>query len=174
MRRRWNDPNCFIAILCAVVALVIGSRADVALGAPSGAAPATQPAAHRPGDENPPGIFDKLEQITDADAWSAGTLVNANIHPNPHARVELGYRESDYPRLGSWTGPETEAAFPFDELIASFNVTTPGATGVTLDVRVEQDGVWSPWMYLQSWGKTLVPPDRSTHWDGGRVRVDTM
>jgi hypothetical protein len=152
----------------------IGPRSDSVRAATVAPAPATQPAVRAFRSENPPDVVDKLEQVVSADDWSAGTLANANVCPDPHARVELGYRESDYPKLGTWTGPEVEAVFPFDELIASFNVTTPGSTGVTLDVRIEQDGAWSPWVYLQSWGKTLTPPDRPTHWDGGRVRVDTM
>ena len=140
--------------------------------------PATQPASpqkqHLSRSENPPGIVDRLEQVIGADSWSAGMLVNANVHPDSPGRVELGYRESGYPRVGSWTSAEAATDYPFDELIASFNVSTPGLTGVTLEIRVEQDGVWSPWLYLQSWGRTLTPPDRTTKWDGGRVDVDTL
>lgn len=172
MQSRRAFPNRRIGILCAVFAL--GIAAPVPTGAADAGAPATHPTTRPVANENPAGILDKLEQVISADDWSAGTLADANVLPDPHACVELGYRKSDYPRLGSWTGPEVEAAFPFDELIASFNVTTPGATGVTLDVRVEQDGIWSPWVYLQSWGKTLTPVDRPSHWDGGRVRVDTV
>jgi len=131
-------------------------------------------ASHPWRSENPAGIVDRLEQVTDADAWSAGTLVNANVFPDSPARVELGYRESDFPRSGSWTGPIKDAAFPFDELIASFNVTTPTATGAVLEMRVLQNGVWSPWVYMQCWGKTLASPGRVTQWDGGRVKVDTL
>jgi hypothetical protein len=136
--------------------------------------PAGAPSHGLARSENPPGVVDRLEQVTDADGWSAGTMVNANVHPDSPVRVELGFRESEYPRIGSWTSPETAAAFPFDELIASFNVSVPGSTGVTFDIRVRQDGVWSPWVYLNSWGKTLTPPDRITQWDGGRVQVDTI
>lgn len=125
-------------------------------------------------DENPPGAIDKLVQTDSADAWSQGTLTNANVQPNDRPRIELGYRESDFPRIGSWIGPEVEAEFPFTELIASFNPTTPPNTGLTLDLRVKQDGIWSPWVYLQSWGKTLTPPDRITRWDGGKTDIDTL
>lgn len=141
---------------------------------PATTEPATAPAAQAASDENPPGITDKLVQITDADGWSDGTLTNANVVPDQPARVELGYRESDFPRIGTWQGAPVDGEFPFTELIASFNVTTPLETGVTLDVRVEQNGVWSPWVFMQSWGKTLTPPDRLTKWDAGRVRIDTL
>jgi hypothetical protein len=165
-----------IPFLCAASALILS-----AVNASSGIAVAgvtTQPASAKSEsslrDENSPDVVDRLEQVIDVDAWSAGTLLNANVHPGAPAHVELGYRESDYPRVGSWTGPKTASAFAFNELIASFNVIAPGSSGVTLDVRVEQDDVWSPWMFLQSWGKTLTPPDRITHWDGGRVDIDTL
>jgi len=136
--------------------------------------PTSDSASHLFRSENPVGIVDRLDQVTDADAWSAGTLVNANVFPDSPARVELGYRESDFPRSGSWTGPIKDAAFPFDELIASFNVTTPTATGAVLEMRVLQAGVWSPWVYMQCWGKTLASPGRVTQWDGGRLKVDTL
>lgn len=158
----------FVLLIGAIFALVPAHSSARIVPRAGGAT--TQPARN----ENPPDVVDRLEQVIDADAWSAGTLLNANVQPDSPARVELGYRESDYPRLGTWTGPETSTAFPFNELIASFNVSTPGSTGVTLDVRVEQDGVWSPWVYMQSWGKTLIPPDRVSQWDGGRMRVDTL
>ncbi|HEX5242514.1 MAG TPA: C39 family peptidase [Tepidisphaeraceae bacterium] len=136
--------------------------------------PASDSSSHPWRSENPPGIVDRLEQVTDVDAWSAGALVNANVFPDNPARVELGYRESDYPRSGSWTGPIKETAYPFDELIASFNVTTPAQGGAVLEIRVLQAGVWSPWVYMQCWGKTLASPGRVTQWDGGRVKVDTL
>jgi hypothetical protein len=133
-------------------------------------APSTRPSR----DENPPGIVDKLVQVDNADAWSEGTLSNANVQPNDPPRIELGFRESDFPRMGSWTGPQVESDFPFTELIASFNPTTPSECGITLDVRVEQEGVWSPWLYLQSWGKILTPLDRTTRWDAGHISIDTL
>lgn len=159
--------------LILMLAFVVLLGTDGVMPALAGdAAPAGK--QHYSRGENPPGVVDRLEQVTDADAWSAGTSVNANVQPDSPARVELGYRESGYPRIGSWTGVETETDFPFDELIASFNVATPGATGITLEIRVKQEGAWSPWLYLQSWGKTLTPPDRTTRWDAGRVDIDTI
>ena len=136
--------------------------------------PMTAPSTRPSRDENPPDIVDKLVQVDNADAWSEGTLANANVHADEPARIELGFRESDFPRSGTWTGPQVETEFQFTDFIASFNATTPPDSGVTLDVRVEQDGVWSPWVYLQSWGKTLTPPDRTTHWDNGHVSIDTL
>src|SRR5437016_8302029 len=70
--------------------------------------PTTRTASTRSSrQKNPPGAIDKLVQIDTADKWSDGTLANANVHPDYPPRIELGYRESDFPRAGSWTGPET-------------------------------------------------------------------
>jgi hypothetical protein len=48
---------------------------------------------------------------------------------------------------------EERAEFPFTRLIASFNVATPLETGVMLEMRVKHGEDWSPWVYMQSWGK---------------------
>jgi hypothetical protein len=164
-----------LLFVAANILISAAANAEAVTNAPAATTlPANSEKPHSSHNENPPGVVDRLEQVVDLDAWSAGTLLNANVHPDAPPRVELGYRESDYPRVGSWTGPEITSVYAFNELIASFNVATPGSTGVTLDIRVEQAGVWSPWVYMQSWGKTLTPPDRVTHWDGGRVDVDTL
>lgn len=169
----------WVLVMGAVIASsVLAVRADddgsreATLSPPS--RPATAPSTRPVRDENPPGIVDKLVQIDDADAWSDGTLENANVHPDEPARIELGYRSAEFPRVGSWTGSPVETDFPFTELIASFNPTTPPNTGIVLEMRVEQNGGWSPWAFLQSWGRTLTPPERTTKWDGGRVSIDTL
>lgn len=178
--KRRMSSRAFYTILAAIFLLLPArtNRADEpshpASGASAAISPASAPATRPSRDENPPGIVDKLVQVGNADAWSEGTLTNANVQPNDPPRIELGFRESDFPRMGSWTGPQVETDFPFTELIASFNPTTPADCGITLDMRVEQDGIWSPWLYLQSWGKTLTPVDRVTRWDAGHVSIDTL
>lgn len=170
-----TTQSSLISLLVSIGLMVFTNTARAETPSPIATTqPTSDSAPHSFRSENPPGIVDRLEQVTDADAWSAGTLANANVFPDSPARVELGYRESDFPRSGSWTGPIKDAAFPFDELIASFNVTTPTATGAVLEMRVLQNGIWSPWAYMQCWGKTLASPGRVTQWDGGRVKVDTL
>lgn len=141
-------------------------------------APATQsttrPAPHRAAKRNPPNVIDKLVQFQSADDFSDGSLHNALIKPDAPAHIELGYKQNQYPRTGTWTSDETAAAFGFTNLIASFNVQTPGRTGVVLELRVEQDGTWSPWVYMQSWGSALLPLDHPLKWEDGAVDVDEM
>lgn len=170
-----NVQRPLLFLLTSIAPLILAASARAETPSPVATTqPTSDSVSHPFRSENPVGIVDRLDQVTDADAWSAGTLVNANVFPDSPARVELGYRESDFPRSGSWTGPIKDAAFPFDELIASFNVTTPTLTGAVLEIRVLQNGVWSPWVYMQCWGKTLASPGRVTQWDGGRVKVDTL
>lgn len=124
--------------------------------------------------KNPPNVVDILEHTESADTWSAGTLVNANIHPDAPARVSLGFRERGYPREGTWTGPEVRTKCDFTDLIASFNPHTPPDTGAELEIRVQQNGTWSPWLFMQSWGRVVFPPERSIRFDGGAVDIDEL
>jgi hypothetical protein len=145
---------------------------------PTATQPASRPAATRPStrpNRNPPDAVDALDHVDTADAWSAGTLQNANVLPDYPPRVAMGYKEGDYPRIGTWTGPETRAKFAFTSLVATFNQHTPPKTGATLEVRVRHGGdAWSPWLYLQSWGTTVVPPQRTTSFERGAVDIDEL
>lgn len=68
-------------------------------------------------------------------------------------------------------------AHPFRDLLASWNVDAPEATGFVVELRVDAtgEGDWSAWMHVGDWGASaLVPPlgARTTSCDGGRVDVD--
>jgi hypothetical protein len=121
-----------------------------------------------------PNVVDQMVMTDTAGTWSEGTLRNANVLPDYPPRVAMGYLEKDFPKEGTWLGPEVKAEMPFTEMIASFNVSTPGKSGVVLDIRVKVDGEWSPWLYFQSWGKTLTPPTRPVKFDAGKMDVDTL
>ena len=52
---------------------------------------------------------------------------------------------------------------------------TPGDdTGVTLEIRVKQGETWSPWLFMQSWGRVVFPPTRTIKFDGGAVDIDEI
>jgi hypothetical protein len=134
----------------------------------------TRPAPRRAAARNPKNIVDKLVHVDSPDGWSDGTLRNVTIEPDAPARITLGYRERGFPRTGTWMSDEERAEFPFTRLIASFNVSTPAETGVMLEMRVKHGEDWSPWVYMQSWGKVVQPIDRELKWDGGKLETDEL
>ena len=137
---------------------------------------ATQPTTRdaRAWRKNPPNVVDVLEHVETAAGWSEGTMTNVAVVADEPARIALAYRERLYPREGVWTGPEVETEMPFTELIASFNPHVPNDTGVTLEIRVKQGETWSPWLFMQSWGRVIFPPARTIKFDGGAVDIDQI
>jgi hypothetical protein len=125
--------------------------------------------------KNPPNVVDILEPVDSPDGFSAGTMTNVAVVADDVApRIQLGYREKNFPREGIWTGPEVETDIEFRDLIASFNAYAPDDTGVTLEIRVKQGETWSPWLFMQSWGRVVFPPNRTIKFDGGLVDIDTI
>jgi Peptidase_C39 like family len=172
-------PNFFLVVFVLLsVGVAIHANADDAVGVNDNAStqPTTKPTTHPWSHAilNPKDVIDRLVLTNSASDWSDGTMTNAVVKPETPAHLELGYKTSSFPRIGTWTGPEVESDFDFTQLIASFNPMCPPNTGITMDVRVEQAGTWSPWIYLQSWGKYLTPPDRAIKWDAGHADVDTL
>ncbi len=152
-------------------------RFFLALGLLSGFAVAqtTSPTtAATPYVDKHPNVVDLTDMIDSTETWSDGTLHNANVFRDDPPRVVMGYFEKKFPKVGTWVGPEVKTEMPFTEMIASFNVNTPGKTGAVLDIRVKVDGEWSPWLYFQSWGKTLTPPTRPVEFSAGKMDIDTL
>ncbi len=95
------------------------------------------------------------------------------------ARIVLSdQRLKSFPRSGTWTSDIIETAFPFTELIPSWNATVPRDTGVFFQVKTRNaaDGQWSPWLYIGQWGRTPAtdPMDRVVRFDRGMVNVDNL
>ncbi len=102
-----------------------------------------------------------------------------------HSRVEAHAEapaDSSPPILRP--GPDAPAActteiargeHPFRDLLVSWNVDAPAGTGFVVELRVEADGAWSPWMHLGDWGEREFAPglaERVTTCTGGRIDVD--
>ena len=167
------------AALLLVPSLVAGEELfGVGPGASDQAA--TRPATTRESVEerarrrNPPDVVDILQHVDTADGWSAGTMTNVAVIADDPPRIQLGFRERQFPRDGTWTGPEVRTDCDFTNLIASFNPHAPDDTGVTLEVRVRQGETWSPWLFMQSWGRVVFPPARTIRFDGGQVDIDEI
>jgi hypothetical protein len=80
--------------------------------------------------------------------------------------------------VGEATGPAVPTAFDFDELIPSWNATTPTGTWVEILVRAELDGIWTQWYNLGIWasGSDTIQRHsvRDQRDDYARVAVDTL
>jgi hypothetical protein len=124
---------------------------------------------------NPAGMADRVDFVESAGAWSLGKMERVAVAGD---RVVLRDSRGQFPREGTWTGPQVQTAFAFTELLPSYNPSCPSETGVRLDVRVRdaKAGRWSSWLYLGSWGKTIGKEKRVTRDDslGGAVHIDYL
>ena len=56
---------------------------------------------------------------------------------------------------GTWTSPVYSLRFPFNELVSSWNATTPIGTWVQSEVRPQlEDGYWGKWYVLGRWSSS--------------------
>jgi len=102
----------------------------------------------------------------ETDPYPAGTYYGGNFYTGGAYWV------------GEATGPAVPAAFDFDELIASWNATTPTGTWVEVLVRAELDGRWTKWYNLGIWASGSETIQRHSVRlqgdDDGYVGVDTL
>ena len=125
---------------------------------------------------NPPGMSDRLDFIDTAGAWGRGTCERVVVRAAHPASVVLDDSAGTFPRTGRWLSAETRTAFPFTELLPSWNVSAPPETGLRLEMRVRsaRGQRWSPWLYLGSWGRTQPSAPRVTSCRQGAVNVDYL
>jgi peptidase C39-like protein len=62
----------------------------------------------------------------------------------------FGYGDINY-QSGSWTSPWTTVSFAFDELVASWNATTPATTWIRVEMQARGSGRETKWYTMQIW-----------------------
>jgi hypothetical protein len=62
----------------------------------------------------------------------------------------FGYGDINY-QSGSWTSPWTAVPFAFDELVASWNATTPATTWIRVEMQARGSGRETRWYTMQIW-----------------------
>ena len=103
------------AALLLVPSLVLGEEL-FGVGPAASDQAATRPATTRESVEerarrrNPPDVVDILEHVETADRWSAGTMTNIAVIADDPSRIQLGFRERQFPREGTWTGRSWNSA----------------------------------------------------------------
>jgi hypothetical protein len=103
--------------------------------------------------------------------FACGVTERETMPPSPrHATIVLERPAADAePAAAPWISESQIAPFPFDELLASWNVA---GGPFAVDVRVGAGAIDSPWLRLAEHGSPANPTSSVTDFDGGRVDVD--
>lgn len=83
---------------------------------------------------------------------------------------------ADPPLQAVYVSRAIDTAFPFNDLVPSWNVQVPEGTGFRAEVRVgnKADGSWTPFYYFGVWGIAPRPENRLVESGSGAVEVDTL
>lgn len=75
---------------------------------------------------------------------------------------------------GEYMSPAIAAEFPFNDLLASWNVDVPERSGFYVEIRVGRRAgdFWTPFYYLGGWGDFTAPAKKILNDDHGRIVVD--
>lgn len=89
----------------------------------------------------------------------------------------FGYGDIAY-QSGSWTSPWTAVPFDFDELVASWNATTPATTWIRVEVQAQGSGRETRWYTLQVWASSDTDIHRTSvsgqGTSDGFIAIDTF
>ncbi len=83
---------------------------------------------------------------------------------------------ADTPLAAVYTSRVVETAFPFNDLVPSWNVEMPEGTGFRAEIRLgrKADGFWTPFYHFGVWGNAPKPAERVIEDGSGIVDVDTF
>jgi hypothetical protein len=157
------------ALFCLLACTMIGALLWVAIAA-------SRSGETYPPVTNPPGMVDHLDFFDTAARWADGSRQRIDLLATTPERLILHDSRDKFPREGTWASPEVTTAFPFTELIPSYNPNCPPKTGLRFDIRTRdaRSGHWSPWFYLGCWGQTLGIEPRIINDPTGKVDIDTL
>jgi hypothetical protein len=87
---------------------------------------------------------------------AAGALSGPFAYADPFANYfGDGVDASGDYEYGTWTSGVTNLSFPFNELVASWNATTPDGTWIQVEVQPQIDtGEWAKWYILGRWSSS--------------------
>ena len=71
---------------------------------------------------------------------------------------------------GTWTSAPQSVPFAFDELVASWNATTPGGSWITIEMAASGSGRTTKWYTMGIWTSDVTPAHRTSV--GGQADTD--
>ena len=71
---------------------------------------------------------------------------------------------------GTWTSASQAVPFAFDELVASWNATTPGGSWITIEMAASGTGRTTKWYTMGIWTSDVTPAHRTSV--GGQADAD--
>ncbi|MCL2329970.1 MAG: C39 family peptidase [Phycisphaerae bacterium] len=96
----------------------------------------------------------------------------------------LKHGSSDHGPSNTWSAVYTsraiETAFPFNQIVPSWNVDLPAGTGFCVELRMGRKSqgstpeFWTPFYYFGTWGIAKSPEQRVIRDDHGVVNIDTF
>ena len=96
----------------------------------------------------------------------------SGTYDDPHGQSGIAYQS------GSWTSEWIPVAFPFDELVASWNADTPAGTWIQIEMQARGAGRETKFYTMMTWAsgdtdirRTSTPGQRSAD---GDVNIDTF
>jgi len=103
--------------------------------------------------------FGASDSARDGTVLSGGALTLASsglgsfAYTDPYANYNAdGADGSGVYASGTWTSGVTNLAFPFNELVSSWNASTPAGTWIQVEVKPQLDtGRWAKWYILGRW-----------------------
>lgn len=103
--------------------------------------------------------------------WKPGTALKGW-----DAGLVLGASAGGHVSSGTVTSRPIVTAFPFNNVVPSWNVVAPDKTGAVVEVRARsENGEWTAWYQIARWGR-LTSPAGLAHKkdDAGYVNEDTL
>ena len=162
-----RSASLIVALPLIVAAIVVGSASAVAKsggGAPSASFTRFDLAAGQH-----PGTAAGASGLTLSGTLATGTYTDPFATAGP---LDIAYES------GSWISAAVGSPFAFDELVASWNATTPDGTWIQTEVQATGSGRTTKWYLLGIWASgdgTIHRTSRSAQGDAdGFIAIDTF
>ncbi|MFL5977298.1 MAG: C39 family peptidase [Gaiellaceae bacterium] len=94
--------------------------------------------------------------VSGGTATLASTGLGSFTYTDPFANYSGDGADGSGPyQSGSWTSPDKPVSFGFNELVASWNATTPDGTWIQVEMQPKMlDGHWAKWYILGRWSSS--------------------